>query len=130
MLDMEEKNEKYQNQPDSLIATQLIMKYAKYGLLPSVTPTTDVPLVIQRVPWQNETDLKFLQKLAKRNGFIFYVEPLTMGVSTAYFGPETRIGLPQPALTMNMGSATNVSALHFSNDPLASVAASAILWSR
>ena len=48
MLDMEEKNEKYENQPDSLIATQLIMKYAKYGLLPSVTPTTDVPLVIQQ----------------------------------------------------------------------------------
>lgn len=124
MLDLEEKNEMYENQPDFLIATGVIAKYAKYGLIPSVTPTTDVPLVVQRVPRQNETDLKLLQKLARRNGFIFYVEPATMGVSTAYFGPESRVGLPQPALTMNMGSATNVTDLHFSNDSLAPVAAS------
>jgi phage protein D len=124
MLDLEERNEKYENQPDSLIATQLIMKYAKYGLVPQITPTTDVPIMIQRIPRQNETDLKFVQRLARRNGFVFYIEPATLGISTVYWGPETRTGVPQPALTMNMGAATNVSTLRFSNDSLAPVEAS------
>src|SRR5918911_4060540 len=31
MLDLEEKNEKYENQPDFLIVTQLIASYAQYG---------------------------------------------------------------------------------------------------
>ena len=124
MLDLEEKNEKYENQPDFLIATQQIMKYAQYGLLPQITPTTDVPIMIQRIPRQNETDLKFIRRLAKRNGFVFYMEPATLGVSTAYWGPETRTDMPQPALTMNMGAATNVTTLKFSNDSLAPVTAS------
>src|SRR5262249_4101051 len=75
MLDLDEKNEKYENQPDFLITTQLIAGYAKYGLVPAVTPTTDVPIMLQRIPRQNETDLRFIQRMAQRNGFVFYIEP-------------------------------------------------------
>ena len=28
--------------------------------------------------------------MAERNGFVFYIEPLTFGVNTAYWGPENR----------------------------------------
>ena len=121
MLDLEEKNEKYENQPDFVIFTRLIAGYALYGLVPQPTPTTDVPIMLQRVPRQQETDLKFIQRMAQRNGFVFYIEPLTFGVNTAYFGPENRLSFPQPALSMNMGPSTNVDSLSFSFDGLAPV---------
>jgi hypothetical protein len=121
MLDLEEKNQSYENQPDFLIVLQLIGKYAQYGLIPQATPTTDVPIIIQRIPRQHETDLKFIERMAERNGFVFYIEPLTFGANTAYWGPENRVSIPQSALTMNMGQATNVTSLHFSQDALAPV---------
>jgi hypothetical protein len=124
MLDLEEKSEKYENQPDFLIATRIILQYAQYGLVPQAMPTTAIPLMLLRTPWQSETDLQFLHRMAERNGYVFYIEPLTFGVNTAYFGPENRLGLPQPALTTNMGAFTNVSRLEFSEDALAPVSAS------
>lgn len=121
MLDLEEKNEKYENQADFLIVTRLIANYAQYGLIPQVTPTTEVPIMLERIPRQQETDLKFIQRLSERNGFVFYIEPLTFGVNTAYWGPENRLGVPQSALTVNMGAATNVTSLSFSQDALTPV---------
>jgi len=126
MLDLEEKNDKYENQLDSVIVTRLIANYAKYGLVPQVTATTDVPIVTQRIPRQHETDLKFIQRLAKRNGFVFYIEPLSFGTSTAYWGQENRLGVPQPALTMNMGPWTNATLNNFSQDALAPVEAKGV----
>lgn len=120
-LDLGEKNQKYENQPDSVIFERLIGEYATYGLVPEATPTTDIPITVQRTPRQHQTDLKFIQRMAKRNGFIFYLTPLTFGTSTAYFGPETHLGLPQPALSMNMGPSTNIDELNFSHDALAPV---------
>jgi len=121
LLDLEERNEEYPNQPDFIIAGRILASYAKYGLIPAPTPTTDVPIFLQRIPRQQETDLRFLRRMAERNGYVFYIEPLLPGASTAYFGPENRLGLPQPALTMNMGSATTVSSMRFSHDGLAPV---------
>jgi len=122
MLDLKEKNEKYENQPDFLIAMRLIVEYAQYGLIPQITPTTDVPVMLQRIPRQQETDLKFIRRLADRNGFVFYIEPVTVGVNTAYWGPENRLSFPQPALSINMGPSSNVNSLSFSQDNLAPVA--------
>ena len=124
MLDLEEKNQKYENQPDFLIVTQLIASYAKYGLVPQVTPTTDVPIIIDRIPRQHETDLKFIQRMGERNGFVFYIEPLTFGVNTAFWGPSNRLGLPQPALTLGPGPSANLKSLNFSQDALAPVSPS------
>ncbi len=121
MLSLEEKNESYPNQPDFLIVTRILAGYAQYGLVPVPTPTTDVPIILQRIPRQQETDLDFLQRLARRNGFVFYIEPLTFGVNQAYFGAENRLGIPQPALSVDLGSSTNVSSPSFSNDHLAPV---------
>ena len=121
VLDLDERNDKYENQPDFLIFTRLIARYARYGLVPQPTPTTDVPIMLQRIPRQHETDLQFIRRLAARNGFVFYVEPVTFGVNRAYFGPEIRATAPQSALTTNMGARTNVDTLSFSNDALAPV---------
>jgi hypothetical protein len=121
VMDLDEKNADFPNQPDSVIVTRLIAGYAQYGLVPQPTPTTDVPIMLQRIPRQHETDLQFVRRLAERNGYVFYVEPVTFGVNKAYFGPELRVGAPQSALTQNLGAATNVRSLGFSNDALAPV---------
>lgn len=121
-LDLEEKKEIYPNQSDSLIAAGILTSpaYADLRLIPQITTTTDVPIEVDRVPTQQGTDLAFLRELARRNGFVFYIEPtLVPGVNTAYWGPDNRLGIPQPALTMNMGSETNVdSPINFSYDAL------------
>ena len=121
LLDLEERNAEYRNRADFLIVDEILARYAQYGIVPTTTPTTDVPIELYRVPRQHETDLHFIRRMAQRNGYVFYIEPLTLGASTAYFGPENRLGLPQPALSMDMGTATNVSSLNFTNDALAPV---------
>jgi hypothetical protein len=118
MLDLKEVNAQYKNQPDSVIALQLIGRYAQYGLVPMITPTTNIPIELQQIPRQHETDLEMLNRMAARNGFVFYVEPLTIGSNTAYWGPVKRAGLPQPALTHDLGAASNVQDIHFTNDAL------------
>jgi hypothetical protein len=123
LLDLKEKNEQYKNQPDFVIVNRVLADYAVDGVLPPylVTPTADVPLEFFRVPRQHETDLAFLRRLAKANGYVFYLEPLTLGVTSAYWGPENRATLPQPALSVNLGSATNVINLQVAQDALAPV---------
>ena len=118
-FDLQERNEEYPNQPDFVIATRVIGRYAQYGVIPKPAPTTDFPIQLERIPRQQETDLAFLRRIAQRNGFVFYVEPLTIGVSTAYLGPENRLSLPQPALSVNMGPATTARGVSFTQDGLA-----------
>jgi hypothetical protein len=109
MLDLEEKSETYPNQSDSEIVTQILRRYDKYGLKPEVTTTSYTPTEAEYVETQQATDLAYIQKLARDNGFVFYVEPTSApGTSVAYWGRPQRLGLPQRALTMHMGPATNV----------------------
>lgn len=117
-LDLEEQNEVYRNLPDSGIVLQILSGYR--DLVPVVTPTTEVPLETERVITQQVTDLAFVQRLAGRNSFVFYVEPTPVpGLSRAYWGPRDQPGvLPQPALTVNMGSATNVEQISFDYNAL------------
>jgi hypothetical protein len=121
MMDLEEKNEEYPNQPDFVIVAQILARYPDLGLIPVVTPTTDFPIFLQRIPRQAETDLQFVRRLAKRNGFVFHVNPTLPNLNQAVFAPELRAALPQPALSINTITADNVTALHFTNDGLAPV---------
>jgi hypothetical protein len=123
LLDLEDRNKPFANQPDSVIVLQMLAGYPQLGFVPAITPTTDVPIELQRIPRQTGTDLAFIRKAAQRNGFIFYVEPVTFGVNQFYWGPPTQAGLPQPALTSNLGGETNVNRVNFGNDALAAVGA-------
>src|SRR5262249_23439954 len=51
-------------------------------------------------------------------GYVFYLAPGALpGSSQAYFGPQVRVGPPQPALNVNMDAWTNVEKLTFSYQP-------------
>lgn len=123
MMDLVQRNQSYDNLADSDIVTMLLLSYAQYGVVPAVTRTANQPTSVEETPWQTaETDLDCIRRLARQNGYVFYVEPLTIGVNTAYFGPDVRLGAPQSALTANMGAASNVISIQFSHDPLRPVA--------
>lgn len=118
-MDLEQKNQSYDNQPDFVIFTQLIGAYGQYGMIPTPTPTAIVPIMTQRTPQQRATDYAYINQLAQRNGYVFYVEPLLPGSSIAYFGPPIRSPIPQKAITLDMGEATNCKSLNFSFNALA-----------
>ena len=123
MMDLIETDKAYPNQSDSVIVEQVIgqPQYAMYGLQPTAVTTVDQPMETNRTPRQAETDLALVKRLALRNGYIFYVQPVTFGVNLAYFGPDVRAGLLQPALKIDMGHASNLRSLSFSQDSLAPV---------
>lgn len=95
-------------------------KYAAFGIIPLPIPPVfmDVPIPIEKIPAHQGTDLQYLQQLAREAGYVFYIEPGPVpGTNIAYFGPEIKIGVPQPALNVNMDAHTNVESLSFSFDP-------------
>lgn len=98
----------------------LCAKYAPFGLIPMVIPVLfpDVQIPIDKIPAQKGTDLAYIQELARQVGYVFYVEPgPAPGSNIAYFGPEIKVGVPQPALNLDMDALTNVESLSFSFDP-------------
>jgi hypothetical protein len=98
----------------------LCAKYAPFGLIPLVIPSLfpDVPIPVDKIPAQQGTDLAYIQQLAEQVGYVFYIEPgPAPGANIAYFGPEIKIGVPQPALNVDMDALTNVENLSFSFDP-------------
>ena len=98
----------------------LCAKYAPFGLIPMVIPVLfpDVQIPIDKIPAQKGTDLAYIQELARQVGYVFYVEPgPAPGTNIAYFGPEIKLGVPQPALNLDMDALTNVESLLFSFDP-------------
>jgi hypothetical protein len=98
----------------------LCAKYAAFGLIPLVIPVLfpDVPIPVDRIPAQQGTDLEYIRQLADEVGYVFYIEPgPAPGTNFAYFGPEIKVGVPQPALNVDMDALTNVESLNFSFDP-------------
>lgn len=95
-------------------------KYAAFGIIPLPIPALfpDVPIPIERIPAQQGTDLAYIRQLAEEVGHVFYIEPGEVPLTNiAYFGPEIKVGPPQPALNVDMDAHTNVESLNFSFDP-------------
>lgn len=102
----------------------VVGKYAVLGLIPLVIPSVliDVPLPIFNIPRQQGNDLDYVRQLADEVGYIFCVEPTsTPGVSMGYWGPEIRVGNPQPALNINMDQENNVETMSFRFDKNAKI---------
>jgi hypothetical protein len=112
----------YPGLPSEGVVEVICAQYALYGIVAAPVPPAllDVPDPIQQIPTQSGTDLDHLRALARAAGYVFFIQPgLVPGTSIAYWGPEVRVGVPQPALNVNMDSETNVESLSFSYDGLA-----------
>src|SRR5262249_7154809 len=95
----------------------ILAKYAFLGVIPMVIPSImlDVPIPIDRIPLHQGTDLAYVKKLADDVGYTFFIKPgPAPGTSVAYWGPDIKVGVPQPALNIDMDAHTNVDTLSFS----------------
>jgi hypothetical protein len=107
----------YPAMPAEARVALIIAKYAMFGIIPLVIPSLfiDIPIPVDRIPTHQGSDLKYVEQLASQVGYVFYVEPGPLpGTNTAYWGPEIKFGVPQPALNFDMDAYTNVEALSFS----------------
>src|SRR5690606_13334156 len=115
MMDLKEEIREHPAQPEPVIAALLTARYALYGLVPMVLPpaTMEMPLPTERTPVQHATDLGFINQMAQRFGHVFYIDPGPLpGMNVAYWGPPIRAGVPQRALSVGMGPATNVASVN------------------
>jgi hypothetical protein len=97
----------------------MLLKYAILGVAPLVVPSVllFVPLPIDQIPSQQGTDLEYIRYLADQAGYVFYIDPGPIpGVSKAYWGPQIKVGNPQPALNADFDAYTNVESMRFSFD--------------
>jgi hypothetical protein len=123
LMDLKEKNQEFPAQFDYLIVTQIVKKYGGYGLIPPLPPPNPEafipPSPLEDIPQQTAhlTDRGFLRELADLYGFLFYVTPGPAPLfSTVHWGPPERLSIPQGALSVNMGPASNVESITFSFD--------------
>ena len=108
-LDLKDCTWPWPGRTDSDIVTEILRKYAPFGLRPDVERTSRKPRPTERHRTQQSRDLPFIRALARNNGFVFYLEPTEKpGVSTARWGPDDRPNRPQEPLRLNQGAATNV----------------------
>jgi hypothetical protein len=122
LMDVVQKIFAYPRFPEIAQIDAALAPYAVLGVMPVVIPPIISALRIPTKGWdtQVETDLQFIQRRASDCGYVFYLEPGPLpGQSIAYFGPDIRIPIPQPALNVNMDAQTNVESLSFSLDGMA-----------
>lgn len=122
LMGMDVKYVCYPGLPAEGVVAAICAQYALYGIIPAPVPPVllDVPDPIEQIPVQSGTDLDHLRALAQTAGYVFFIQPGPVpGASIAYWGPEVRVGVPQPALNVNMDAETNVESLSFSYDGLA-----------
>lgn len=106
----------YPAMPPEARVLLILAKYAVFGVIPLVIPSIllDVPIPTDRIPRQQGKDLAYIKQLADDVGYVFYIKPgPAPGTSVAYWGPEIKVGPPQPALNINMDAHTNVESLSF-----------------
>ncbi|WP_237071770.1 hypothetical protein [Mizugakiibacter sediminis] len=109
----------YPAMPAEAVVALILAKYAFLGIVPLVIPSiaVDVPIPTERIPGQQGNDLEYVRMLAERVGYVFYLDPgPAPGMSRAYWGPKVKVGVPQPALNVDMDAASNVESLSFSYD--------------
>lgn len=127
MMDLKRVRAAHPAQAEPVIALKLIGSYPQFGMIPMVIPPPmmDVPVPTDRIPVQQGSDLEYLNEMAKRFSYTFFVIPGPAPMSNiAYWGPPPRIGVLQSALSVNMGSESNVSSISFQSNALAATVVS------
>jgi hypothetical protein len=123
LMDLIELNPlRYPALPEIARIYLILAKYLAFGVVPIAIPPIppDVTIPTNKVRVHHGTDLAYIKKLAREAGYVFYVDPGPLPLqSIAYFGPDVRIPVPQPALNVNMDAHTNVDSMTFSLDGLA-----------
>ncbi len=110
----------YPHMGDFLIVEAVLAKYLVFKIVPDAQISLADAVPFSFVPQQNGTDRSYLQQLAEKHGYRFYVTPGPgKGWNKAYWGPPDLGATPQTALTVDMGPLTNVESIQFGENVLA-----------
>jgi phage protein D len=122
-MNLVEKVRQWKNLPDSEIARKI---FDEYDLEPKVTDTSPSRQENETTTTQRGTDIRYLRRLAARNGFTCHVrtDPL-LGVEEGIFGPLDLDAQAQGVLSVRFGESTNVERLSVSYRMLRPTAAEA-----
>lgn len=119
MLDQLEVSLPFPGMADWHVAGTILAGFSGLGVVPMIIPEPSpvVKLPTESVPHKTGTFLGILNQMAERWGYVFYVDPgPTRGLNTAYWGPPIRAGIPQRALTWQMGPYSNLGSISFNSD--------------
>lgn len=107
LMNLQEKVLPWPNLPDSAIAAAI---FGQYAIVPRLQNTTPQLVETEGTTTQRGTDIRFLRRLARRQGFECYVQPEPLsGVDQGFFQPPpSPVGPPQAVINVNMGPETNV----------------------
>jgi hypothetical protein len=106
LMNMTETVMSWPDMPDSVIASAI---FGEHGIVPQVDPTSPVLTEPDGTTIQRGTDIRFLKRLAARNGFDCYVQPEPVsGIDFGYFRTRRLVGVPQAVLSVSFGEDTNV----------------------
>jgi len=108
LMDLEEKQAAFPNKKDSDIAEQI---FASYGFSWEVEDTQLQHAEKTATILQSETDIRFLRRLAARNGFECYVQN-----NKGYFRSPNLSDPPQKILAIQFGDQTNLASLSIEQD--------------
>lgn len=127
MMDLQEFSLALPPVPDHFVVMLTLLKYSRFGIVPAVVPAVfsnpDSPT--ERIKVQDGSDLSYINMLASRQGYVFYVEPgFSPNTNFAYWGPPHlpppyRLGQTQSPITFNAGPDTNATSVNFSYNALA-----------
>ncbi len=123
LMNLEQKVRAWPDMADGDIASAI---FGEYGFTPDVESTEPTRQETDVTTIQRGTDIQFLTKLARRNGFDCYVEidPMT-GMTEGHFHPPRLDERPQGVLSVNLGEATNVDSFRARHDMLRPTSATA-----
>lgn len=99
-MSRETRSAVWANSTDSDAVTVIV---AGYGFVPDVRATDTRHLETKHALVQRATDLEFIQTLARRNGYAFWVTADPLGLETAHFRAPAATALgPEPVLRINL----------------------------
>jgi phage protein D len=96
-------------------AVSQILGSSQYQFTPDVSSTSAGHFEKKHTLVQRGSDLEFVRRLARRNGFLFWVDSDDQGNSTAHFKPPVLSASPALNLDINIAS-NNLGALELSWD--------------
>jgi phage protein D len=102
-MDRETKTTLWSDVTDSDAVSTIL---AQYGYVPDADSTKAGHSEAKHTMVQRDTDLQFVRRLARRNGFIFWITCDRLGIETAHFKRPPLDGAPEGELIINLESNT------------------------
>ena len=119
-MDLIDYSREFPALPDVATVLEVLAPWIALGVYPEVMPSLTSIVPVEYVPQQAETDRALLQRLAAKNGNLFYVTPQdALFSNTAYWGPPQRTGSPSALIDVAVGAASTADSFTAEFDALA-----------